>query len=146
LWQDEKELIPVSGKNKIVVRIGGNEYTLVGVESDEYLQKVALYIDKKMVEIMKLNSRLSTAMASVLTAVNVADDYFRTYEQAEGLKLELKRVREEYDKTREANQRLAEENTILSSSNTRLQLELAKREAELAEVRNSMEKVSKLNI
>lgn len=136
----------MSGKNKIEVRIGGKEYTLVGVESEEYMQRVALYIDKKMVEIMRLNSKLSTAMASVLTAVNVADDYFKAHENAESQKLELKRIREELDKAREANQRLADENTVLSSSNTRLQLELVKREAELAEVRNSLDKVSKLNI
>jgi len=59
-------------KNKVEVRIAGKDYTLVGCESEEYIQKVALYIDKKMTEIMRMNNKLSTSMASVLTAVNVA--------------------------------------------------------------------------
>jgi cell division protein ZapA len=34
-------------KNKVNVRIAGKDYTLVGTESDEYIQKVGLYIDKR---------------------------------------------------------------------------------------------------
>lgn len=67
-------------RNKILMRICGKEYMIVGKESDEYMQKVSLYIDKKMTEIVKNNSKLSTAQAAVLTAINVADDYFKTLE------------------------------------------------------------------
>ena len=67
-------------RNKILMRICGKEYMVVGKESDEYMQKVSLYIDKKMTEIVKNNSKLSTAQAAVLTAINVADDYFKTLE------------------------------------------------------------------
>jgi len=49
-------------KNKVEVRIAGKDYTLVGCESEEYIQKVALYIDKKMTEIMRMNNKLSTSM------------------------------------------------------------------------------------
>ena len=35
-------------KNKIEVIISGRVYTLMGEESQEYIQKVAWYIDKKM--------------------------------------------------------------------------------------------------
>lgn len=136
----------MSEKNRVDIRIAGKEYTLVGVESDEYIQKIGLYIDKKMAEAMRSNSKLSTAMAAVLTAINVADDYFKSHENEEALKVELKRLREELDKTREANKRLGDENTILSNANTRMQLELVKRETELAEVRNSIEKTVKMNI
>ena len=34
-------------KNKVYVRIAGKDYTLMGVESDEYIQKIGMYIDKK---------------------------------------------------------------------------------------------------
>ena len=67
-------------RNKILMRICGKEYMVVGKESDEYMQKVSLYIDKKMTEIVKNNSKLSTAQAAVLTAINVADDHFKTLE------------------------------------------------------------------
>ena len=135
-----KELVDVAVKNKVEVRIAGKDYTLVGTESDEYIQKVALYIDKKMNEIMKNNSRLSTSMAAVLTAVNVADEFFKVYESENRLKEELKKAQNEIERLRDERKRLIEENATLSSKNTGLQLELAKREAELGEVRNSMAK------
>lgn len=34
-------------KTKTVVNIYGNKYTVSGIESEEYIHKVALYIDKK---------------------------------------------------------------------------------------------------
>ncbi len=129
-------------KNKVNVRIAGKDYTLVGTESDEYIQKVGLYIDKKMNEIMKANSRLSTSMAAVLTAINVADDFFKAYESEAALKKEIKKTQDELEKQRETNKAISGENAILNNRNTNLQLELAKREAELAEVRNSLDKAS----
>jgi cell division protein ZapA len=128
----------MTGKNKVYVRIAGKDYTLVGVESDEYIQRIAMYIDKKMLEIMKVNSKLSTSMAAVLTAINVADDYVKTHESEFHLKKELKHSLEEIEKIREENRRLINENAALSGKGTNLQLELAKREAELNEVRSSM--------
>lgn len=141
-----KELILVSDKNKVEVRIGGKDYTLVGVESEEYIQKVALYIDKKMNEIMRVNNKLSTSMASVLSAVNVADDYFKAYENVINLNKELKAANEEIGRLKEENRRLTNENAIVSNKNTNFQLELAKREAELSEVRNSLEKITKARL
>lgn len=128
-------------KNKVEVKIAGKDYTLVGTESDVYIQKVALYVDKKMNEIMKANSKLSTSLAAVLTAVNIADDYFKAHDSEASLKNELKSITEELDILKEEKKRLTMENSSLSNKNTSLQLELAKREAELREVRNSLDKI-----
>jgi hypothetical protein len=38
----------MTSKNRLEVRIAGKDYKLVGIESEEYIQKLALYIDKKM--------------------------------------------------------------------------------------------------
>lgn len=131
-------------KNKVEVRICGKDYTLLGVESEEYIQRVGLYIDKKMNEISRTNNKLSTSMAAVLTSINVADDFFKAHENENNLKRELKQVLEELERQKSENMRLSDENTLLTSRNTSLQLELAKREAELNEVRNSLDKMSKL--
>ncbi|NLL06741.1 MAG: cell division protein ZapA [Clostridiaceae bacterium] len=132
----------MADKNKVEVRIAGKDYTLMGAESEEYMQKVALYIDKKMNEVTRLNSKLSTSMASVLSAINVADDYFKAYESTLKLNKELKAAKDEVERLTEENRRLTNENAIVSNKNTNLQLELAKREAELNEVRNSLDKIS----
>src|SRR4051812_49378210 len=101
-------------KNKVYVRIAGKDYTLVGIESDEYIQKIAMYIDKKMLEILKVNSKLSTSMAAVLTAINVADDYVKAHESEYHLKKELKHTNEELEKAREENRKIINENSLLS--------------------------------
>lgn len=128
-------------KNKVEVRIAGKDYTIVGTEPEEYIQKIGLYIDRKMNEVMRNNNKLSTSMAAVLTAMNVADDYFKCFESETQLKKELKRLQEQVSELKEEKRRLMEENSALSSINSSMQLELAKRETELREVRNSLEKV-----
>lgn len=133
-------------KNKVEVRIAGKDYTLVGAEPDEYIQKIALYIDKKMNGIMKANHKLSTSMAAVLTAVNVAHDYFKSLESGEGFNKELKEAMEELEALRNEKKHLSAENATLSNANSNLQLELAKREAELREVRNSLDMLTKQQV
>lgn len=140
-----KERVYLAEKNKVHVKIAGKDYALVGTEPDEYIQKVGLYIDKKMNEIIKLNSRLSTSLAAVLTAVNVADDYFKTHDSEKNLKNELEEKNNQLKTMKNEKKQLEEENSQLKQKNTSLQLELAKREAELREVRNSLEKLSRQN-
>ncbi len=64
----------MSEKNKVTVRIAGNEYILCGTEPPEYIQKIAMMVDRKLRDITRKNHLLSTSMASVLTAVNMADE------------------------------------------------------------------------
>jgi cell division protein ZapA len=63
--------------NMITVRINGVEYNLKGEENEEYLHKVASYVDRKIRNITGSNNKLSTTAAAVLTAVNVVDDLFK---------------------------------------------------------------------
>lgn len=71
----------MSNKNKVIVRIMGQEYTMMGNESREYMQKIANYVDDKMVDISKNTKKLSTAMVAVLTALNIGDEYFKLKKQ-----------------------------------------------------------------
>lgn len=130
-------------KNKVEVRIAGKDYTLLGTESDEYMQKVALYVDKKMNEIMRANNKLSTSMVAVLTALNTSDDLFKLKESETALRNELKQISEELEILKKEKKKLSEENSILTEKNNQLQLELAKRQAELQEVRNTFDMVAR---
>lgn len=76
-------------KNKVEVRIHGQEYKLMSEDSHEYMQVIAKFLDNRMADIAKGNKKLSTAMVAVLAALNVADDYFKLKEAYEQLKLEL---------------------------------------------------------
>jgi len=64
-------------RNHTVVRIGGMDYTLAGEFSEEYMHRVAIFVDKKMEAITQANPKLSTTMAAVLVSLNIADELIR---------------------------------------------------------------------
>ncbi len=74
--------------NKVIVKINGMEYTLKGEEQEEYLHKIASYVDKKLKSIMEINPRLDTTSASVLTAVNTIDELMKQKRSFEEMKIE----------------------------------------------------------
>ncbi|MDE7333890.1 MAG: cell division protein ZapA [Lachnospiraceae bacterium] len=73
----------MSVKTDTEVIIGGKVFTLSGYESEEYLQKVASYINNKMAEYGKVDSfrRQPLDTQSVLLQLNIADDYFKAKKQ-----------------------------------------------------------------
>ncbi len=131
-------VIKLVGKNKIIVKIAGNEYTLCGGESVEYMQRVALYVDRKTMEIMKANHTLSTSMASVLTAVNVTDEMFKRTELSETLQKELEQNKKALEELSQEKLLLTQQVQKANEENKHLLLELTRREAELSEVRNAL--------
>jgi len=132
----------MAGKNKVSVRIAGNEYTVCGYESAEYMQRVALYVDQKTTEIMQANHILSTSMASVLTAINVVDEMFKLTEAKEALEKELEIAKKALQEIRQDRDMLSQQLQKANEENKHLLLELTRREAELAEVRNSLAKAT----
>ncbi|MBS5267240.1 MAG: cell division protein ZapA, partial [Clostridiales bacterium] len=87
-------------KNTTQVLIGGKIITLSGYESEEYLQKVASYMNNKMTELGQLPgySRQSVETKHTLLSLNVADDYFKAKRQAEIFEEDLEaKDREMYD-------------------------------------------------
>ena len=78
-------------KTDAQVVIGGRTYTLSGYESEEYLQRVATYLNNKISEIKNLEGyhRLSSDLQAILLNLNTADDYFKAKKQADNLESEL---------------------------------------------------------
>ena len=90
----------MSVKTDTEVIIGGKVFTLSGYESEEYLQKVASYINNKMTEYGKVESfrRQPLDTQSVLLQLNIADDYFKAKKQISILEEEVKaKEKELYD-------------------------------------------------
>lgn len=84
-------------KNKLNVDIYGQQYRMVGKASTAHLRAVANHVDEKMRQIAGGNTRLDTAKLAVLSAINIADEYFRLREEYE----ELLRILEEEEKKME---------------------------------------------
>ncbi|MBQ9991683.1 MAG: cell division protein ZapA [Lachnospiraceae bacterium] len=90
----------MAGKTDAEVIIGGKVLTLCGYESEEYLQKVASYINNKMAEYGKVDSfrRQPLDMQHILLQLNIADDYFKARKQISSLEEELENKEKElYD-------------------------------------------------
>lgn len=66
-------------KNTTQVLIGGKIITLSGYESEEYLQKVANYMNGKLTELGQLPgyNRQSQETRHTLLSLNIADDILR---------------------------------------------------------------------
>ena len=128
----------MSAKTSAEVVIDGKVYTLSGYEGEEYLQKVATYINNKINEFDALEStrHLPGNMKSTLIQLNIADDYFKAKSQVEKLERDVElRDREIYDlkhdlisnqiKTENAEERLRQ----LELENKELLLTVARLEA-----------------
>ena len=87
-------------KTDTEVIIGGRVLTLSGYESEEYLQKVASYINNKLAEYNRVESfrRQPADIQNILVELNIADDYFKAKKQAEIFEQDLQQKDQEmYD-------------------------------------------------
>lgn len=72
-------------KNTVKVLLGGKIITLSGYESEEYLQRVASYLNHKLAQLSELPgyNRQPVETKNTLLSLNIADDYFKAKRQAE---------------------------------------------------------------
>ena len=80
--------------------IDGKVYTLSGYENEEYLQKVAAYINNKIAEFDDMDEykHLPGNMKSTLIELNIADDYFKAKALVEKLEGDIEnKDKEIYD-------------------------------------------------
>ena len=90
----------MSEKSSAEVIFGGKVYTLSGYEGEEYLQKVAAYINNKINEFDSMEDyrRFPTDMKATLLQLNIADDYFKAKAQVEKLERDIEiKDKELYD-------------------------------------------------
>ena len=137
-------------RNDTEVFINNKKYTLSGFESEEYLQKVASYINSKIGELKTLDSyrNLDNEMKTVLLEINLADDYFKTkrrFDDSENdsdsksseiyqLKHEIMSLNSRLEKTNKEIEKLRENIVEEQKKNVRLETELnAERERKVTD-------------
>ena len=76
--------------NDIEVIINNKRYTLSGYESEEYLQKVASYINSKYNEFRNRDAYKfsDSELKHIMIQINIADDYFKEKEKLKELEEE----------------------------------------------------------
>ena len=90
----------MSAKKSTKVLIDGKVYTLSGYEEEDYLQKIATYLNGKIEDFRAMEGfkNLSVDMKQVLININVADDYFKAKDLVDKLESDMEiRDKEIYD-------------------------------------------------
>lgn len=88
----------MAGKTDAEVVIGGKVLKLSGYESEEYLQKVANYINNKLNEYNRIEGfrKQSLDTQSTLLQLNIADDFFKAKRQISIIEAEMQSKEKEY--------------------------------------------------
>ncbi len=88
-------VLGIMEKTRTMVKICGKEYVMAGFESEEYIHRVAIYVDRKMSELKNQYINLNPNTLAVLTAINVADDLLKLQEQFDALSKDYAEMSEE---------------------------------------------------
>ena len=83
-------------EDKIVkVKIFGQEYTISGERDEDTIREIAYYVDSKMKEAKHFFPTGSPTSLAVLTAINIADEYFKAREDCAALESEKEQAEKE---------------------------------------------------
>ena len=85
-------------KTRTAVNICGKEYVMAGFESEEYIHRVAICVDRKMADLKEQYVNLNPNTLSVLTAINVADDLLKLHDEFDALSNENEALVEQIKK------------------------------------------------
>ena len=127
------------------VLIGGKIFTLSGYESEEYLQKVASYVNGKINEMKGEEGFLKQPydIQATLTELNIADDYFKAKKQIDILEEEVKtKEKELYDLKHELiSTQIKLEN--LEKNNKNMQIELNENAKKIVRLETEIKELKK---
>lgn len=76
-------------KTRVDVRIAGDTFTVLAVESEDYIRRVAQYVDSK-IGAVNASGKLPLLDAAILAACNITDEQFKATENAESMRVQLK--------------------------------------------------------
>ena len=131
----------MASKNDVEVVIGGKIYMMSGFESPDYLQKVANFINNKIIDCKSSDGfrRLPVDTQAVMIHLNLADEYFKIKKQTDALESELDaKDKEIYDLKHQLIQSQLKQDSYvaelkeLRSENSAYQKNILKLEAEIA--------------
>jgi cell division protein ZapA len=81
-------------QNRVTVTLGGQEYTLLAVEGEDYVRRMADIVNEKLAQ-TAAGSQMARVDCALLTAMNLADEKTKEQEAAENLRRQIKELLEE---------------------------------------------------
>ena len=118
---------------KVTVNINGMSYNLKGEKDEKYLLGVASYVDSRIKEIMSKKSGLSTNAATVLAAVNIADELYESDDQLDRIIKEKEEIEKERNLLKNNIEKYNEKLETVIKEKTSIEAQFGKKESELHE-------------
>lgn len=114
--------------SKTTIRLLGIDYPVIYDDSEERMQRIGFYVDKHFNEVKLRNSKLSTTMIATLSAINIADDYFKQKEENELVASKLKEYTKRCEKHEKETKDLQDKIDEQANEIQKLKIEIAKLE------------------
>ncbi len=80
---------------QIRMKVGGMEYAINSDDDEAYVREIGAKLDRRLSELSRKNTFLSTTMVAVLAALEAYDEAGKKSREIEELRLEMKRLLEE---------------------------------------------------
>ncbi|MDO4544605.1 MAG: cell division protein ZapA [Bacillota bacterium] len=134
--------------NRVKVKIYGQEYVIAGERPKEEIIQVAAHVDMKMQEIAEAASAAGATPAniSVLSAVNIASEYFQMLDEMEELKrmnMQLEKDAQHYvqlwDESKKNYAEYKEETQAIVLQKDELMSQLRSKDAEIQQLQEAVQ-------
>jgi len=83
--------------NRVSMTINSRQYTVVAEESAEYLQRLGNHINEKVEIVLKGGQNIMGERPVVLAAFNICDEYFKSAQEVDELKGQVKQTSDRND-------------------------------------------------
>ena len=85
----------VSERNRVKLKICGTEFIVTSEDSEEYMQRTAEIVEKRMVMMTNSSSGMSVAKAAMFTALEFCDEAQKAAQSAENMRTQIQNYLEE---------------------------------------------------
>ena len=83
--------------NRVAITINSRQYTVVADESAEYIQRLGNHINEKVETVLKGGQNIMGERPVVLAAFNICDEYFKSAQEVDMLKGQVKQTSDRND-------------------------------------------------
>ena len=90
-------------KIRTTVKIAGKDYTISSYDGEEYVQRVAAYVDGRMSDLSAATG-LPAGQLAVLAAISVTDDMLKAREETARLRRELDKALADMEEMKKARE------------------------------------------
>ncbi len=85
---------------RVKIKIQGSDYNIVGDEREEHINELAAKLDDKISKLLEKNPRINLSGAAILSALDYANDAYKSNRASDNLRSQIKDYLEDSAKAR----------------------------------------------